>query len=327
MIRERDINDFVNGRQFFILTAVLFVICSILTSFSGRVPMQGSTAGVCFSSTAVLSLSPTISTLLNVGLMIGACTLMGLLNKAYSIIRDVTYIYASSFLLLSIANPMVMARLYDGSLLAVMTLLMAVLLFGLYQHPHPQRRVFLISVILSSCCLFQYAFAYLIFVFFIGFLQMRAMSFRSLLAMIFGLATPFWIVLGTGMANVNALQTPHLENVWTNLDLSQSRFLIATLASTAILTIFLLTANILTIISYKMQVRAYNGFFLVLSFCTLVMMAIDYNNVLVYLPVLYICLAIQMAHAFTIGRFIRRYVFYLLFATACIGVFVWRVMI
>lgn len=327
MLREREINDFVNGRQLFILTAILFVACAVMTSFSGRVAMQGCSSGVCFSSASVLTLSPIASSLLNVGVILGTCFVLGLINKMYSLIRDVTYVYASSFLLLVIANPHVTALLYDGTLLALISMFLAVLLFGLYQHPHPQRRVFLISSILSTCCMFQYAFAYLIPVFFIGFLQMRAMNFRSLLAMFFGLATPFWIVLGTGMVSLDTLQPPHLENVWMGLDLSQSRFLIVTLACSVLLTVFLLIANVLHIINYKMQVRAYNGFFLVLSFFTMVMMAIDYNNALVYLPVLYVCMSIQMAHSFTIGRFQQRYIPYLLFAIACIGVFVWRVIL
>ena len=326
MIKERDINGFLNGRQFFILTAVLLIALTWVASYGGRLPMQGSTSGVCFSSASVLGIAPAVSMTLNLLGLIGICVLLTFLNKTYSFIRDVTYIFASSFMLLGVACPYVSTHLYDGTLLCLVTLALAFLLFGTYQSPYPQRRVFLISAILSSCCMFQYAFVYLIPVFFFGFLQMRAMLVRSALAMLFGLITPFWIVLGTGWVEIDALRPPEWVNIWNNLDLSQSGFLIGTVGVTAFVTLVLLVRNVLQIINYKMQVRAYNGFFLVLTICTMIVMAVDYNNIFVYLPVLNVCFAVQMGHAFTIKKYLRRYIAYLLFVAVCIGVYVWRVL-
>lgn len=317
----------MNGRQFFILAAVLFVFSTIMAAVSGLSVTQGSTAGVCFSSISTLALPPFISTLLSVVGIIGVCALLSLINKIYSFTRDVTYIFASSFLLLSIVYPEIVTRLSDGTILALIVVWLSYLLFSTYQSMYPQRRVFLISVILSCCCMFQYTFVYLIPVFFIGFLQMRAMYIRSALAMLFGLVTPFWIVLGLGIIGLEDLHAPQLANVWEHLGVEQYRNVIILLSVTAFVTLVLLIANVLQIINYKMQVRAYNGFFLVLTILTMIVMAVDFDNVMVYFPVLNLCLSIQIAHSFTIQKYLRRYIPYLLFVLSCLGVFVWRVLI
>lgn len=327
MIREHEINKFLNGRQFFILAAVLFVFSTIMAAVSGLSVTQGSTAGVCFSSISTLALPPFISTLLSVVGIIGVCAVLSLINKIYSFTRDVTYIFASSFLLLSIVYPEIVTRLSDGTILALIVVWLSYLLFSTYQSMYPQRRVFLISVILSCCCMFQYTFVYLIPVFFIGFLQMRAMYIRSALAMLFGLVTPFWIVLGLGIIGLEDLHAPQLANVWEHLGVEQYRNVIILLSVTAFVTLVLLIANVLQIINYKMQVRAYNGFFFVLTILTMIVMAVDFDNVMVYFPVLNLCLSIQIAHSFTIQKYLRRYIPYLLFVLSCLGVFVWRVLI
>lgn len=317
----------MNGRQFFILAAVLFVFSTIMAAVSGLSVTQGSTAGVCFSSISTLALPPFISTLLSVVGIIGVCAVLSLINKIYSFTRDVTYIFASSFLLLSIVYPEIVTRLSDGTILALIVVWLSYLLFSTYQSMYPQRRVFLISVILSCCCMFQYTFVYLIPVFFIGFLQMRAMYIRSALAMLFGLVTPFWIVLGLGIIGLEDLHAPQLANVWEHLGVEQYRNVIILLSVTAFVTLVLLIANVLQIINYKMQVRAYNGFFFVLTILTMIVMAVDFDNVMVYFPVLNLCLSIQIAHSFTIQKYLRRYIPYLLFVLSCLGVFVWRVLI
>ena len=325
MIQESYINKFLNGRLFFILTAVLFVIAASLASYSVGVPMQGSTAGVCYTSASVLSMQPVISLLLNMVVMIVVCALLSFLNKSFSFIKNVTYVFSSTFLLLAIANPYMITHLYDGTILCLIILVVAGILFSSYQNYYPQRKVFISFAILSACSMFQYAFVYLLPVFFIGFLQMRAMSLRSALAMIFGLVTPFWIVLSTGLVSIESMMPPQMMNVWSEMDTSQSGFIIGVAAITAVCVLILIGVNVLHIIRYKMQVRAYNGFFLVLTFFTLLLMAVDYNNIMVYLPVLNICFSVQMAHTFTINNYLRRYIPYVLFAIVCVAIFVWRV--
>ena len=281
--------------------------------------------GVCNASISVINIQGFVAWLLNFIGILGVALLLPLLNKDYSFVRSVTYVFSSTYMLMGIACPYMLVGLSDGVIMCLVTLFAAGLLFGIYQSRLPQRRVFLISVILSVCCMYNYTYVYLIPVFFVGFLQMRAMSIRSVLAMILGLITPFWIALGMGLIDFSDFQPPRWETMWSEVDWLQSGVVILTMATTAFFTIVLLVRNVLQIINYKMQIRAYNGFFLVLTVFTMFTMLVDYGNIFTYLPMLNLCFAIQMAHAFTIKKYLRRYLLYLLFVVLCIAIYMWLV--
>ena len=74
----------------------------------------------------------------------------------------------------------------------------------------------------------------------------------------------------------------------------------------ALLTFVLSVLNLTKIISYRLQLRVYNSFYLILALFCVVMMAIDHGNMQVYLPMLNYCLAIQIAQAFTIHTAMSR---------------------
>lgn len=324
MIRENDINKFVNGRQFIILTAVLFVIASIVAHFKGVSHAQ--VLGEGAHKSFMLESMPVVSLLLNVVEVIGACVLLSFLNKTFTFIREVTYVFASSLLLLSIANPYTITQLNEGTVLSVVLVVVTGIVFGFYQDFYSQRKVYITFVILMTCGMLYPVFYYLLPVVLIGFMQMRVMSLRSVFAMLFGIATPLWISLGLGLLTIDEIAVPHVVTPWSSMVVTYSVYEIMLAVITSFVLVVLIGVNVLRIISYKMQVRAYNGFFLILSLFTMVMMVLHYDNMLTYLPILNMCLAVQIAHTFTINNYLRRYIPYLLFAVACLGLWVWQVM-
>lgn len=324
MIRENDINKFVNGRQLVILTAVLFVIASIVAQFKGV--SQAQVLGEGMEASTMLNSLPVISLLLNTGGVIAACVLLTFLNKTFSFVREVTYVFASSFLLLAIANPYTTTQLNEGTLLSVVLVIVAGIVFGTYQDYYAQRKVYISFTILMTCCMLCSAYYYLLPVFLVGFMQMRVMTVRSVMAMLFGIATPLWISLGMGIITFKEIAIPSIVTPWSEVAVSYSSFEIIYGAVIAFLLLVLIGVNVLRIINYKMQVRAYNGFFLILSFFTMLALFLHYDNLLTYLPILNMCLAVQIAHTFTINNYLRRYIPFVLFMLACLGLWVWQVM-
>lgn len=304
---------------------LLLIITTPIAALSGHVPLQGSTNGVCFTSASVLNLSPEMSMVLNVIGILGICTLLILLNKVFSFIRAFSLLYAPVFIMAEIAHPYIATRLYDGTILCLVALSLSFILFSSYGQARSKRSIFMTFFVLSLCSTFQYAFIYLIPVFLIGFLQMRIMTLKGILAMIFGLIAPFWILLGMGIVPLQQLMPIRLVNVWEHLNLMQSGLLIASMAITASLTIVLMVGNMFQIMKYRSEIRAFNGFFAVLGVFTMVMMAIDYNNILIYLPMLNCCFAIQMAHFFTINKFRRRYILIFVLLAVCLFAFLCRI--
>ncbi|MGN1245961.1 MAG: hypothetical protein ACI4UN_04940, partial [Muribaculaceae bacterium] len=180
-----------------------------------------------------------------------------------------------------------------------------------------QRSIFITFAILMLGASIHYACIYLIPVFMLGFMQMRVMSFKGFLAMCVGLVTPPWIMLGLGIVSPEDITLPEMQNVWSLLSSGESWLLLAVVITSAVLLVALMVVNLMQIYSYKTQIRAYNGFFSVLSIATMIMMAADYGNILSYLPVLNCCIAVQVAHSFTISDNPRRFIGILLMIAAC----------
>ena len=81
--------------------------------------------------------------------------------------------------------------------------------------------------------------------------------------------------------------------------------------------------NMITFLNYRLQVRVYNSFFMIMTVIAIIAMAADYRNLLLYVPVLNLCVAIQIAHTFTIQvAHVRRYLILVILAAACLGAWV-----
>lgn len=136
-----------------------------------------------------------------------------------------------------------------------------------------------------------------------------------------GLITPFWILIGTGIIALGDFSLPAMHNVWGYLNSMQSLTMISSVAFAVITVVALMAVNLIKIYSYKAQPRAYNGFFSILTIATIIIMAIDYGNMLNYLPVLNCCLAIQIAHTFSMNNASKRFIAYLIFMAVCVVIF------
>ena len=132
---------------------------------------------------------------------------------------------------------------------------------------------------------------------------MRALNVRAVLAMIFGLVTPYWIALGTGLESFSSFHAPDLSQVWSDVPTYAGKsWAISIAIATTALTVLLTVSNFKTMLNYSVHVRAYNNFFVALSIFVLLMMLVDYNDFLLYLPLMNMCLAIQYGHWYVITR-------------------------
>lgn len=156
--------------------------------------------------------------------------------------------------------------------------------------------------------MFQYSALYLLVALALGFMLMRIMTLRSILATIIGIITPFWIVLGFGLAGIHDFTLPSYQSLWAILQHTQMQISFINVVTMATLTIIVTCANLFKIINYKLQVRTYNGFFVYLTALTILMLAIDYPHAFIYISVLYLCFSVQFAHFFTINEHTRRYI-------------------
>ena len=318
--REERINEFLNSRFMMIIMGIVYVAVSYFAFTTGQFnSSMASGNGVFFNDIDRLLDHPLVSFGVNTACIFVIVALTILLNKTYTFIREVTFVYGTTFMALQLACPYGVTQFSTGIGLCLLTLVVQLLMFSTYQRKQvSQQRVFLVFFLVALCGLFQYAFLALIVPFFIGFVQMRAINFRGVLAAIFGLLTPFWLAIGLGLVDPTTAMLPTFGSAMDVLQEQEIPVLLVGLIVLGLLTFVLIVINVLKIMSYRLQLRVYNSFYLVLALFSIVMMGIDYRNFIVYLPLLNYCFAIEVAQAFTIhSNATRRYVLVLLVLLAC----------
>lgn len=318
MLKAETINRLFNGVPFAVLALAALVASSLLP-----VPQGGGLAsagsGFCFGTSGLRVDNAMVAAVANCLALAGIGALTYFLNKRYSFVRSITLLPASVFLLLEAANPDTATSLTDGALIALLILASAFILLGTFGKPRAQRSVFITFVLISLAAMFHSACLYLVFAFFVGFVQMRVMTVRGVLAMLLGLAFPYWIVLGLGIASPAELRLPAVAAVWGGSGPHLQLLTAVSIVLSALLFLALITINLMHIYSYKSHTRAYNGFFIILALLTLIAMAVDYGNILNYLTILNLCVAIQVAHTFTISVARHRYLALVALLLLCVA--------
>jgi len=320
MTTREHINEYFNGRPFMILCALALMGAAAVALMTGVKPATSEGTGIFFSLRGTLIEAGPVSALINVAGILATGGIMLALNKVFSYVRSVTHLFVSAFFLLQVAHPSGLVSFNTGTLLCLVTALAIMPLFSSYQDRHSQRSIFLIFALIATGSMFHYGFLVLIPAFLLGFMNMGVFNLKGLLAMFFGLVTPFWILLGLGIATPADFVMPQVDGVWNLAGKSRMTLVLASL--TALLGIVLAVMNLMTIMNYRMQTRVYNAFFVFVLAALLIALCLDFGNVAIYLPLLGLMVAVQIAHVHTLRTTMQyRYVFILLFIAGCIGFF------
>lgn len=268
--------------------------------------------------------SPTLGLCINIALNLGIMALMSLVNRTYNVLRSMTALHVGLFAIMQMAAPSLVLRFNSGTLLALAVMLCLWLLFRTYSNHDSQRDVFMLFLTLSAGVAVQYSFMAYIPVFYVGLAQMRILRPRSILASLLGLVTVWWLLFGFGIASPVQLHSPRLESIFSKIGLGDAARILTTVAFTAFLAIASIVANVLKTIAYNARSRAYSGAMALISLVTVAAMALDYNDITSYMPLLNCCAAFQAAHFFTIHRRERAYIGILSIVATYILIYLWR---
>lgn len=320
MTRRESINEFFNSRAFMILSALALVIVTAVALVMGVVPVSVDGSGIFFSFNGKLLEPGPMSAAINVLCLLATGGVMLALNKVFTFVRSTTHLFASAFFWLQTAHPQGLVALNAGTLLCLVTAVATLPLFASFQDRHSQRSIFLIFALAAAGCMFHYGFLVLIPAFLLGFLNMGVFNLKGVLAMLFGLVTPFWIVLGLGIVSVADFHAPAFMGLW-HFNLGGVVNLLLVLAAViAVLGFVLAMMNLTTIMNYRMQTRVYNAFFVFMLIMVVLAMIINYHDVAIFLPLLGLMMAVQLALAHTLRPTMPyRYLFILLLIAGCIA--------
>ena len=305
-----------------LLCAMALVAVTAVAVTMGVAPVGTQGSGIFFSLQGELFKFSPLSAGVNLLCLLVTGSIILAVNKVYTFVRSMTHLPASVFFLLQLAHPSGLVAFNAGTLLALVTAVMVLPLFASYQDRHSQRSIFLIFAIVATGSMFHYGFLVLLPAVILGFLNMGVLNLKGVLAMLFGLFTPFWIVLGLGIASVADFTVPTINGIWNLTVQSLSSPLLVLAALTAVLGIVLAVMNLMTIINYRMQTRVYNAFFVFVLVMTVIALCIDLGDVSVFLPLLNLMVGVQVAHAHTLHPTNHlRYLFIVLLIVGCCAFF------
>ena len=310
-----------------ILCAFVLMVATALALSMGVQPVSVESTGLFFTLRGSLFEARLSSAAINVFSLFVMGGIMLALNKVFSYIRSVTRLFVSVFFLLQLANPAGLVSFNAGTLLGLVTVMLVLPLFASFQDRHSQRNIFLVFAVIAAGSMFHYGFLVLIPAFVLGFLNMGVFNLKGLLAMLFGLITPFWIVMGMGIVTPADFVMPHVDGIWNLTDWSDLGMTHILASLIAVMGIVLAVMNLMTIMNYRMQTRVYNAFFVFVLVMAIIALCIDFGNVVVYLALLSLMVAVQIAHVHTLRATMpSRFIFLLLIIAGCLGCYVANLM-
>ncbi len=248
-----------------------------------------------------------------------------LIIQVFNPYRALTTLGTSFFMVMMTATPDVLDQVYTGTLLVAAMPACVALLWTSFANPGRMRHVFLMFAILSALTMIQYCFVLYIPVFLIGCIQMKIFSLRTVLASIFGLVTPWWIVFGFGLADFSAIHLPEFSTFFTAMEFGETLQLIIVVLFTVLLAVVAWFGNVMKVISLNVNLRAFNGSLSLITLATIVAVFADFTNAASYLPTLYLMTAYQLSIMLGKNDGSHRFIPVLLIVAVYYGLFAWAV--
>ena len=316
---EAAINRFINSRVLTWLTAVVGIVAAYAMLLFFGTPSVPPVEGLFGGGLDHLLPSGIMSWAVNMVVVFVAAVMLNWLNKTYVFIREHTMMFVTVFLCATLSNPVVSTSLGTPTLLALALVVCTYVMFGTFQQRDSQSVAFLITMILTVCAMQSFVFALYIPVFIVGFFQMRIFTLRTLLAVLVGIVVPVWTATAFGWIDPAQVRLPDLlGGIATLRGGVDAGLLLQPMFMVAVGRIFGLS-NALTLISYRQQLRAYNGFVNVMAVATVLFMVADVSHAEAYAVVANMLAAVQVAHFFTIRKMPKLYIVFFALMAVCVA--------
>lgn len=284
----------LSGKAGLMLSLVLLVAAVWLADAAPAALPQWS--GVCFRGDFSADISAPTARWINCGLLAAAACYAAGFTKHINFLPTGVLLFSSALLLMCAATPQTSAALCAGVPLLFASLLCLHILFAVSSSRQSTGAVFLIFTFLSwgSCILGSFVLLmplFLLCILFCGHLRLR-----GFLAMLFGIAAPYWILIAFGVVNLSELAFPRYLNIASigEVDLPMFRLLL-TVGITALLYLCALLVNCVSPSSSGAAMRARWACIHLLGFSLLACMLLDFGHIAEYLPAFYLFVGYELA--------------------------------
>lgn len=260
--------------------------------------------GIAFPSPNTWIAPGILSNYLAIAAVVATAVMMVYLNRRYNLLRTLSLYFAGLYLIMMGSVPGISASFNGGLILPIVVFAAMTLIYGCYDSPHCTRQVYLAFCLLGAGALVQYGFVLYIPVFVLALAQMRILkSLPIILATIFGIITPAWIVWGLGLSSFHV---PHWEMPGFS-QLFNHQYVVPAIV-TLVVGVTVGFLNIFKLMAYNAHARANNGVVTVVWLGTMVFTVADFTNMTFYLSLLCSTVAFQMGHFFRLFLNHRAYI-------------------
>ncbi|MCM1225286.1 MAG: hypothetical protein NC548_63635 [Lachnospiraceae bacterium] len=296
---------FLHSRAMLVLASLLALGCALACVGLAGYPPALQSFGLAKAWSGEWVVPQPASMWIAVGLNIGIAAMLAYVNKAFNLLRCLTMLQGTVFLFMQMASSRLLVEVNPGLALCFAWIVCMLLLFPNFSASMPQKEVFLAFAIMSgmSACVDEALI--LIPGLWLACGQMRIFNIRTVLASLMGLACPWIIFFGFCLIGPDGIQPPSLLKFGDALSGIDSLFL-ALLAFTVFLGAVCWVQNFMKYLTYTAKYRAYQGFVTVSMLLCVLGIACDVADSLAILPVLNVCVALQVAHLFGVIHFTRK---------------------
>lgn len=320
------VTRFMHSRMLLIIMAIAMVAVAVLWSRVAPVEAIAGDRGTLFPSANLWIASRDVSMWLNVALTLLSGALIVVLNRLYNLLRTTSLLDASLFFVMCMSTPGLLDCFNSGTLLCLCLLVCLLLLYSTYQQPRMRERIFLIFFILSTMAMTQYCYVVYMPVFIIGCVQMRIFSFKTLVAILCGVISPWLVVLGCGIVPIDGVHAPDIATVFGVFNIAENADIVIAAAVTTVVLVAGWVLNFPRMIAYNAHIRAYNGTMSVLALVTVLVVCIDFTNLLAYVPTLCMCSAFFIGRMFAANAAVRSYIAILSIIVVYLLLLIWKIM-
>lgn len=301
----------ITGNGGLLLAIILACAMSAIEFYFGTTQRFGGGLGICLPSPNLWVIPSTVSWLLNISLIIILGLSLHLFNKTYNFVSSSDTVLPAVFIFLCGSNPWIDGMLTSSVIMMTANLICLHLLFGCYRSPKGMQQLFVVGSILSLCSMFQYAFIFLIPAYMIIALILKCFNFKSFVAMLLGIASPYWIGLGSGIISPDSFAPPTFTSLFDIFENRQTLFIgLLNCAVTIIISLMLTLYNAVKLYAGNTRRRLLNNSIIFLGLAATICIVCDVKNIPVYIATVYMVMAVQLANLFALRNV--RYARYLI---------------
>lgn len=294
----------------------------ILVAGGGGVALPAATGIV--TTFRVSPLSPAVAVRMALAAMAFSVLTMMVINRGFNILRTGSRLYIGLFALMVAGVPGAVSPAPFGFALVLLTLMSLLVMYTIYQQAASTRRIFLVFALFSAGSCVDYSFALFLPVWILGCGQMRCLSFKSFLAALIGVVTPYWILWGFGLVPLSGIRLHPVAFPSAETFALYSPAALTAIAVTVITAVAVTLRNIVNVFGLNARTRAFNGILANLTFWAAMLVVVDFGSALVYIPTLAALTALQLTLYFRIDIKRRSYLTVLSLVIFYIAIFIWN---